>query len=389
MATAGGEPERDPAHDSARDAARASAGEGDEGGRVSDVGASANVVVVTGLSGAGKSTAMSALEDLGYYCVENLPPSVIAHAVEACESRGVRDIALALGVGVDGLVDEAAAAISELSGKGDKASDGGATASRHVRLIFLDASDEAVLRRFSETRRPHPLLMHRERHEVIDAVRLERERLAPLRALASFVIDTSGLRVHDLRKRVTSMMRPEMSEHARMQVRMLSFGFKHGLPSDADLVFDVRFLDNPYFVAELRPLTGEDPRVRDFVLAAEDARALLDKLEDLLEFLLPRYEREGKSYLTVAIGCTGGQHRSVAIARALTERLEKPKGSGRPERFRSALRVVHRDAHTALAPHGSSGTPHPPSTAPSSGHESASTRAPAPRPSRTSGGSTP
>ncbi len=323
-------------------------------------GALGNVVVVTGLSGAGKSTAMSALEDLGYYCVENLPPSVIAHAVDACESRGVRDIALALGVGIDGVVDEAAAAVSALRAR---SVDGAKPEpARHVRLIFLDASDEAVLRRFSETRRPHPLLMQRERHEVIDAIRLERERLAPLRALASLVIDTSGLRVHDLRKRVTGLMRPDVGEHARMQTRVLSFGFKHGLPSDADLVFDVRFLDNPYFVPELRPLTGEDPRVRDFVLASDDARSLLERLVSLLEFLLPRYELEGKSYLTVAIGCTGGQHRSVAIARAIAERLterganpEDPRP--RTERWRSALRVVHRDAHAAVALSSAVGAP--------------------------------
>jgi UPF0042 nucleotide-binding protein len=313
-----------------------------------------NVVVVTGLSGAGKSTAMSALEDLGYYCIENLPPSVIAHAVEACESRGVRDVALALGVGIDGEVDEAAAAVGALSARVEPA--------RQVRLIFLDASDEAVLRRFSETRRPHPLLMHRELHEVIDAIRLERERLAPLRALASFVIDTSGLRVHDLRRRINGMMRPELADHARMQTRVLSFGFKHGLPSDADLVFDVRFLDNPYFVPELRPLTGEDPSVRDFVLAAEGAEELLERLVSLLEFLLPKYEREGKSYLTVAVGCTGGQHRSVAIARALVERLGP--ATGRHERWRGALRVVHRDAHAAIAAPSSPGTPRPPPSRP-------------------------
>ncbi len=336
-----------------------------------------NVVVVTGLSGAGKSTAMSALEDLGYYCVENLPPSVIAHAVEACESRGVRDIALALGVGVDGLVDEAANALESLAARPE--ANGDKNLGRHVRLIFLDASDEAVMRRFSETRRPHPLMMHRERHEVIDAIQLERARLAPLRALAAIVIDTSGLRVHDLRRRVTAMMRPDLSEVSRMQTRILSFGFKHGIPSDADLVFDVRFLDNPYFVPELRPLTGEDSRVREFVLASDDARELLEKLLGMLEFLLPRYELEGKSYLTVAIGCTGGQHRSVAIARVLAERLAHspapvaPLKGGAPERWRAALRVVHRDALAAVAAPSTPGTPRPPatiSTAPSGGGRS-------------------
>ena len=318
MSSPGGER---PAHDDARR---------DGGG---------NVVVVTGLSGAGKSTAMSALEDLGYYCVENLPPSVIAHAVEACEARGVRDIALGVGVGVDGFVDEAATALTGL-GKG-------------VRVLFLDASDEAVQRRFSETRRPHPLMMHEERDEVASAVQLERERLAPLRALATVVIDTSGFRVHDLRKRIFAMMRPDADQVGRMQTRILSFGFKHGVPHDADFVFDVRFLENPFFVDELRPLTGEDERVRDFVMKADDARAVVDKLVDLLEFLLPRYEREGKSYFTAAIGCTGGQHRSVAIARALSDRLLEGGEKGSPSSVRRhAIKVVHRDASHASASAG-------------------------------------
>lgn len=301
------------------------------GGRKRKAGG--NVVVVTGLSGAGKSTAMSALEDLGYYCVENLPPSVIAHAVESLEARGVRDIALGVGVGVDGFVDEAAKALTDL-GAG-------------VSVVFLDASDEAVLRRFSETRRPHPLMMNKEHGEVEGAIRLERERLAPLRALASVVIDTSGLRVHDLRKRVFAMMRSETEEGGRMHTRILSFGFKHGIPSDADLVFDVRFLENPFFVDELRPLTGEDERVRSFVMKSPDAETLVEKLIDLLEFLLPRYEHEGKSYFTIAIGCTGGQHRSVSIARELAERLTSAPAAGNTAGHRQAIRVVHRDARAA------------------------------------------
>jgi UPF0042 nucleotide-binding protein len=302
-------------------------------------GARTMVVVVTGLSGAGKSTAMGALEDLGFYCVENLPPNVIEAAVAACEARGVPEIALSLGVGIEGFVEEAARelmALADSSGK-DR------PAARSVRVLFLDASDEAVLRRFNETRRPHPLLMNRLRHEVIDAIRLERERLAPLRAFATSVVDTSGMRVHDLRRRITAMMRSEGSIAARMQVRILSFGFKFGVPSDADLLFDVRFLDNPYFVDELRPLTGEDARVREHVMRDPDAHALLDKLTDLLRFLLPRYEAEGKSYLTVAIGCTGGQHRSVSIAILLCDALAGAS---------FAVRVVHRDALPAGGPAG-------------------------------------
>ncbi len=303
------------------------------------------IVVVTGLSGAGKSTAMSALEDGGFYCMENLPPSVIEAAIEACEARaptgdtGIdrRRLALTFGAGADTDAADAAAVLMKLSS---------AKSHRSVRLFFLDASDEALLRRFNETRRPHPLLHGaaarsqelpaRGREEVIDGIRLERERLAPLRALATVVVDTSGMRVHDLRRRILSMIRAEGGSPVDMQVRLLSFGFKHGVPSDADLVFDVRFLDNPYFVDELRSLTGVDERVRAYVLKDPSAATFLDKTYDLLAFLLPKYEAEGKSYLTVALGCTGGQHRSVTTAIVLGDRVSK---LGYP------LRVVHRDAH--------------------------------------------
>lgn len=297
------------------------------------------IVVVTGLSGAGKSTAMSALEDGGFYCIENLPPSVIEPAIEACEARSTRTLALTFGAGADTDAADAAEVLLRLS----------ATKShRSLRVFFLDASDEALLRRFNETRRPHPLLhgpasrLHelaaRGREEVIDGIRLERERLAPLRALATVVVDTSSMRVHDLRRRISSMIRAEGGSPVDMQVRVLSFGFKHGVPSDADLVFDVRFLDNPYFVDELRALTGVDERVRAYVLKDPAASTFLDKTYDLLTFLLPKYEAEGKSYLTIALGCTGGQHRSVTTAIVLGERLAK---LGYP------LRIAHRDAHPA------------------------------------------
>jgi len=294
-----------------------------------------NVVVVTGLSGAGKSTAIAALEDLGYHAIENLPPPVIEHAIAACESAGVREIALGLGAGVGDLLAGAAEVVSGLARAGKN--DGGPV--RRLTVVFLDASDEAVLRRYSETRRPHPAMTSRsdgEHAEVLDGIALERERLAPLRALASVVIDTSSLRVHDLRRRVLGVFKPETIAALRMSVRFLSFGFKYGLPSDADLVLDVRFLDNPHFVDELRPLTGEDSRVRDYVLGAEPAKQFLDLATPLLHFLLPRYEAEGKAYLTVAIGCTGGQHRSVSIAIALADALFKKGHQG--------IRVVHRDA---------------------------------------------
>jgi UPF0042 nucleotide-binding protein len=304
-----------------------------------------NVVVVTGLSGAGKSTALAALEDLGYHAIENLPPPVIEHAIAACEQAGVRDIALGFGAGVTDFLDGAAEAVQRLR----QAATGPASA-RRVMVVFLDASDEAVLRRYSETRRPHPAAAaaataHGDPSsdgQILDGVKLERERLAPLRELAGVVIDTSGLRVHDLRKRVLGVFKPETLTALRMSVRIMSFGFKYGLPSDADLVFDVRFLDNPHFVDELRPLTGQDARVSAYVFKSEGADQFLSMTTDLCHFLLPRYEAEGKSYLTVAIGCTGGQHRSVATAVALADRLEKKGHSG--------IRIVHRDARDASVP---------------------------------------
>jgi RNase adapter protein RapZ len=304
-----------------------------------------NVVVVTGLSGAGKSTAIAALEDLGYHAIENLPPPIIEQAISACEQAGVRDIALGFGAGVTHFLDGAAEVVQRL-----RQGATGPASARRVTVVFLDASDEAVLRRYSETRRPHPAAAaaataHGDPSadgQILDGVKLERERLAPLRELAGVVIDTSGLRVHDLRKRVLGVFKPETLTALRMSVRIMSFGFKYGLPSDADLVFDVRFLDNPHFVDELRPLTGQDDRVSAYVFKSEGAERFLSMTTDLLHFLLPRYEAEGKSYLTVAIGCTGGQHRSVATAVAIADRLEK-KGHG-------GIRIVHRDARDASVP---------------------------------------
>jgi UPF0042 nucleotide-binding protein len=299
--------------------------------------AATNVVVVAGLSGAGKSTAIAALEDLGYHAIENLPPPVIENAIAACESAGVREIALGLGAGVGDLLIGAAEVVSGLA-KAAKAGDEGGPA-RRVTVVFLDASDEAVMRRYSETRRPHPAMTSRPdgaHAEVLEGIAVERERLAPLRALASVVIDTSSLRVHDLRRRVLGVFKPETITALRMSVRFLSFGFKYGLPHDADVVLDVRFLDNPHFIDELRPLTGEEPGVRDYVLGSDAAKRFLGLSTDLLDFLLPSYEAEGKAYLTIAIGCTGGQHRSVAIAIALAAALG--------EKGHQGIRVVHRDA---------------------------------------------
>lgn len=312
------------------------------------------VVVVTGLSGAGKSTALNALEDLGYFCVDNLPTSLVKPTVSECEAGGIRRIGLGIDVRVRSFLQGAAPALTSLE-------DG----QRDVVVIFLDASDEALLRRFSETRRPHPLsagglsagvggvgVERRASHAapsiaVLDGVRMERERLAPLRARATITLDTTALSVHELRRRVIEHLGPGESAPHRMATRLMSFGFKYGVPVDADLLFDVRFLDNPHFIAELRPLTGVDAQVRDFVLQNPSAQELLRKTEDLLAFAMPLYEREGKSYLTIGVGCTGGRHRSVALAVALAERLERATGM--------PIKVVHRDVardHPGSAPEG-------------------------------------
>jgi UPF0042 nucleotide-binding protein len=282
--------------------------------------APSRVVVITGLSGAGKSTALHSLEDLGYFCVDNLPSALIEQTVEVCEAGGIRRVALGVDVRVGSFLEGATPALSRI-----------AQSLRDLVVLFLDASDEAIIRRYSESRRPHPLASGgREGMRadlgavaVLDGIQIERERLAPLRAVASVVIDSTLLSVHDLRRRVIAHLGPGKAEQPRMVTRIVSFGFKYGLPVDADVVLDVRLLDNPFFVPELRHLPGTDPRVRAYVLKSPETQELLDKAVGLLAFALPRYEREGKSYLTVAIGCTGGRHRSVVVAAELAERLQK------------------------------------------------------------------
>jgi RNase adapter protein RapZ len=288
-----------------------------------------SVVVVTGLSGAGKSTAVNALEDLGYFCVDSLPTPVVPSTLAAFAAAGVRRIAFGIDVRVRRFLEEATQVLEQLSGAGE------------LTVLFLDASDEALLRRFSSTRRPHPLTTSAEAGSeqgalaVLDGVRIERELLTALRARASIVLDTTRMSVHDLRREVIAHFGASAGGAPRLKVRLLSFGFKFGPPVDADMVFDVRFLDNPYFVPELSKLPGTTAAVRDYVLASEGAAELLEHTGKLLAFCLPRFEREGKSYLTVGIGCTGGRHRSVVLAEHLAERLRKQTGL--------PIDVLHRD----------------------------------------------
>jgi UPF0042 nucleotide-binding protein len=278
------------------------------------------VALLTGVSGSGKSTALRALEDAGFYCVDNLPVVLIDKLVELSGHTAgeVSRIALVVDAREGRFLAEAPRAVQELRQKG-----------ADVEVIFLDASDESLVRRYSETRRRHPLAG---KGDVRDGIAAERRALSDLKALADEVIDTTTLNVHELKRLVTR--RFAAGEGGRLGVTVVTFGFRFGIPAHADLVLDVRFLPNPYFVPELRPHPGTDPRVSGFVLGQPDARAFLDRLQDLLGFLLPRYRAEGKSYLTIAIGCTGGKHRSVALAEALAARLSE---GGQP------VRLWHRD----------------------------------------------
>ncbi len=286
------------------------------------------VVVVTGLSGAGKTTALHTLEDLGYFCVDNLPTVLAPQAVVACEEGGMTRVALGMDVRVRAFLASIKKVLDDLEGFG----------ARDVEVVFLDATDETLLRRFSESRRPHPLAMTGAEGAiaVLDGVRIERERLSSLRARATHVIDTTHLSVHELRRAIIAQLGPASGGAPKMLTRIVSFGFKYGTPVDADVVLDVRFLENPYFVPDLKMLSGLDEEVVNFVMALPETREFIAKTRDLLRFMIPKYEREGKSYLTIGIGCTGGRHRSVVVADALAAELDTPNDA-------DEVLVQHRD----------------------------------------------
>jgi UPF0042 nucleotide-binding protein len=294
------------------------------------------VVVVTGLSGAGKSQALHALEDLGFFCVDNLPTLLAPQAVALCERGGMTRVALGIDVRVRAFLGEVGSVLKLLEAEGQ----------RDLQVLFFDASDETLLRRFSETRRPHPVSAQArpstveasgagDALAVLDGVRVERERLAPLRASATRIIDTTNTSVHELRRVMIAHFGPASGGGPGMVTRVVSFGFKYGTPVDADLVLDVRFLDNPYFVPDLKSLTGLDEPVARYVLDAPETKEFLEKTLSLLEYVMPKYAREGKSYLTIAVGCTGGRHRSVAVAEALARSLSAATGP--------RIAVLHRD----------------------------------------------
>ena len=286
------------------------------------------LVAVTGLSGAGRSTAVAALEDLGFFCVDNLPTPVLKSTVEALIASGVGRIGLGIDVRGRGFLQGAVETLDLLEKEQDK----------KLEIVFLDASDEALLRRYSSTRRPHPLSTtgeERGAHAVVEGLHRERELLAAFRARATIVIDTSALSVHELRRLIVQHFGPTGGKQPRLRTRFVSFGFKFGSPVDADIVLDVRFLKNPHFVPTLRGLPGTHAEVRSYVLDSGDGAAFVKLAADLLAFSIPRFESEGRSYLTVAVGCTGGRHRSVVIAGELARAVSEQLGiSGE---------VVHRD----------------------------------------------
>jgi UPF0042 nucleotide-binding protein len=257
--------------------------------------------IVTGLSGAGRSSAADVLEDVGYFVIDNLPPALIPKVAELARDRERSSrFALVVDVRSGEFVDELNAALRELRDTGV-----------HTSVLFLDASDEVLVRRFEASRRPHPLAGS---GRVSQGIARERELLEGLKGEADLVVDTTNLNVHELRDRLQELFRDDQSATGALQTSLISFGYKHGIPLDVDLVFDCRFLPNPHWVDTLRPKPGTDPAVREYVLSQPDAGPFLDQLRSLFALVLPAYRREGKSYLSIAVGCTGGRHRSVVIA---------------------------------------------------------------------------
>lgn len=262
-------------------------------------------LIITGMSGAGRSQAGATLEDLGWFVIDNMPTALIGKVAELTARPGSHADRIALVVGRDaGQLEDLKVAVEQLR-------QGGA----RVRVLYLEASDDVLVRRFEGTRRRHPV----GREGVTDAIRIERERLRPIRELADIVVDTSDTNVNQLRERLVELFTDSGAETMRLTV--MSFGFKHGVPRDVDTVFDARFLPNPHWIEELRPLTGLDDPVKDWVLGQPATKEFLDRVDDLLRFLLPAYVKEAKAYLTLAVGCTGGRHRSVALVEALAERI--------------------------------------------------------------------
>ncbi len=280
-----------------------------------------DVTVVTGMSGAGRSAAADVLEDLGFFVIDNLPPELIPKVAELGRGReGSSRFALVVDTRAGEFLPELESALAEIRESGAR-----------TRVLFLDASDEVLVRRFDATRRRHPVA---ESHRVSEGITRERQLLEEIKAQADIVVDTSELNVHELRDRLRELFGEPVDATSGLQTSIVSFGYKHGLPLDVDLVFDCRFLPNPHWIDSLRPLPGTDPKVRRYVMKQEETQAFLDELEKLFSLVLPAYVREGKSYLSIGVGCTGGRHRSVVIAAEIARLLE---------RLGFPARVHHRD----------------------------------------------
>ncbi|HAF27349.1 MAG TPA: RNase adapter RapZ [Lachnospiraceae bacterium] len=279
-------------------------------------------VVVTGMSGSGKRTAMKMLEDAGFYCVDNLPAELIRAFGDLIANRGddIQKVALGLDVRLDKHLSEASRILNEMKRDG-----------MSYRILFMDASDQILIKRYKESRRLHPI----EGNSLKDSIEKEREILQEIRSNADYVIDTSHLLVRELKKEIERIF-IKHEQYKSLMVQIMSFGYKYGIPQEADLVYDVRFLPNPFYIDELKPLTGNDAPVRDYVMQFKEAGEFLKMLSDMLRFLIPEYIKEGKQRLMICVGCTGGRHRSVTLANALYEELKDDKAIG--------VTIMHRDA---------------------------------------------
>ena len=269
------------------------------------------IIIITGLSGSGKSVALAALEDAGFYCVDNMPvkllPKFLEMPVEADER--IKGLGFVMDLREKGFLNDFPEVYDNLVRQGHK-----------LEILFLEADESVILRRYSQTRRHHPLGQD---STLLEGIRMEIERMRPIREIADRVIDSSTYSVHDLKAIIIKLVK-DMAEPAMMRISILSFGFKHGTPLEADLLMDVRFLTNPFFVDHLKPLDGRNESIKQFVLQSDTTRRFLEKFYDLIDFLLPLYEKEGKAYLTIAIGCTGGKHRSVVVADSVYNHVNRP-----------------------------------------------------------------
>lgn len=286
-------------------------------------------VIVTGLSGAGKTEATKSLEDMGYFCVDNLPPRLIPKFAEACNSGNIEKVALVIDIRGGVFFDDLFESLMYLKSSEFK-----------YEILFLDASDEILVKRFKEARRSHPLAPQ---GRVLTGISEERNKLREVKDRADIIIDTSKYAIRDLREKINEYYGDEKSPEKQLSITILSFGFKYGIPVDSDLVFDVRFIPNPFYIPELKKYSGSDEPVKKYVLDQKETQGFIEKLEDMLRFLIPNYIKEGKRQLIVSIGCTGGRHRSVAIANAIHEQLLNDSFDSRIEH-----RDISEDLHKGV-----------------------------------------